>query len=231
MSEFIFVEQEPMAGKEHAPQPGTTIGREGCDINVPDPEMSRRHAAIRQVDSGVGIEDLGSTNGTFVNGERINGLRALKEGDVVQFGNTAWKLQAATSATAVADVPAAPAPPQVTAARQVPADAPPPQPAAPPAPRPPAPAPPTPAGAPAAAAAPAAAQGGQRGDVPRPDFAPSAIRRVVPPPGAPAAFNPADPGRNRGSAATRVEATVAAYVATALVAAGVVAYYITKPFE
>lgn len=214
---MIFVEQEPTAGKEHPPRPGATIGREGCDINLADSEVSRRHAAIRRLDSGLAIEDLGSTNGTFVNDQRIEGVRKLREGDVVKFGNTSWKVQAAASATTIGQVPVT-APAQATAARQIPVDARPErQPAAPPAAEQP--------------AQPAAGAQGQRGDVPRPDFAPSAIRKVVPPPGAPAAFNPAPPPRSRGSAATRVEATVAAYVVTALTAAGVVAYYITKPFE
>ena len=235
MSELIFVEQKPMAGKEHIPQPGTTIGREGSDINIADPEVSRRHATIRSEGGAVAIEDLNSTNGTFVNGERITGMRVLSEGDEVRFGMTVWKLQPAAQKTAIADAPAAPAPPQVTAARQVPSDLPP-QPAQPPAPqppapqptaqqpaapRPPAPAPPPPGGAPA----------GARGDVPAPDFQPSAIRRVVPPPGGPAAFNPGPPTQRRGSAATRVGATVVATIVVLAVAAAVVAYYVIEPFQ
>jgi pSer/pThr/pTyr-binding forkhead associated (FHA) protein len=47
------------------------IGREGADLTIADPEISRRHARVRPVDGGVEIEDLGSTNGTFVNGERV----------------------------------------------------------------------------------------------------------------------------------------------------------------
>lgn len=221
MSELIFVEQKPMAGKEHLPQPGTTIGREGSDINIADPEVSRRHATIRSEGGAVAIEDLGSTNGTFVNGERITGTRVLAEGDEVRFGNTVWRLQAAAQKTAVAGTPATPAPPQVTAARQVPVE----QPAEPV--KPPSPPPPVPAGAaPAGQAAP-----GARGDVPAPDFQPSAIRRVVPPPGGPAAFQPAPPQRGRGSAATRLGATVAATAVVAATAAAVIAYYVVEPFS
>jgi hypothetical protein len=249
VSDLIFVEQKPMAGKEHIPQPGTTIGREGSDINIADPEVSRRHATIRSEGGAVAIEDLNSTNGTFVNGERITGTRVLSEGDEVRFGMTVWKLQPSAQKTAIADAPAAPAPPQVTAARQVPADLPPQAPQqppapTPPAPQPPAPAPPQPAAAPPTAQQPAAprppapappapggAPAGQRGDVPAPDFQPSAIRRVVPPPGAPAAFHPVAPARGRGSAATRVGATVAAGLVVLATAAAVVAYYVIEPFQ
>jgi S-DNA-T family DNA segregation ATPase FtsK/SpoIIIE len=48
-----------------------TIGRSGCDVVLDDPELSRRHAKIRIQGSLATLEDLGSTNGTFVGNERI----------------------------------------------------------------------------------------------------------------------------------------------------------------
>lgn len=225
MSEPIFVEQKPNEGAEHQAQAGKTIGREGCDVNISDPEISRRHAAIKLDGGTVAIEDLGSTNGTFVNGERISGARALSDGDEVRFGGTVWRLQAAATAPA----PSPSAPPQVTAVGQVQADP-------PTAPQPPAAAPAPVAPVPVAAAAPPAPTppvpaGGadKRGDVPRPDFAPSAIRRVVPPPGDTTVFNPAG-SRRKGSAATQLEATIFATAVTLATAAGVVIYYIAEPF-
>jgi ABC transport system ATP-binding/permease protein len=86
------IEERPVAGRVMALEPGTTIGREGCEIVLPDPEVSRRHAALRQAEAGIAIEDLGSLNGTFVNGERIDEPVALKPGDVVQLGNTVWRI-------------------------------------------------------------------------------------------------------------------------------------------
>jgi predicted component of type VI protein secretion system len=229
VSDLIFVEQAPEQGKEHSLSPGTTIGREDCDITIPDPEMSRRQAQVLRDGDAVVIEDLGSTNGTFVNGQRITGRQTLENGDEVRFGATVWKLkaplQAPPGATRQADIPVAD--PQVTRARAIPEPA-----TAQTA------AKPTPAPAPAApAAAPAAPAGPSRGDVPAPDFQPSVIRRVVPPPGAPAAFTPDTSPRGRGrggrsgSAATRVSATVFTTLVTALTAAGVVIYYITEPFK
>ena len=54
-----------------------------------DPEISRRHARLVRGASGeLTVEDLGSSNGTFVNGERLNALRTLQVGDVVRMGKT-----------------------------------------------------------------------------------------------------------------------------------------------
>src|SRR4051812_1050029 len=136
MAEFTFVERKPMDGAEHRLEAGATVGREGCDIVLPDPEVSRRHAALRITASGAAVEDFGSTNGTFVNEQRVDGTRALSDGDVVRFGNTEWELRGAVGAGA-----GAVAAPQVTAARAVPAE-PPPAAAPPPPPPPPAAAPP-----------------------------------------------------------------------------------------
>ncbi len=48
-----------------------TIGRSGCDVILDDPELSRRHARIRIRGSEGELDDMGSTNGTFVGDERI----------------------------------------------------------------------------------------------------------------------------------------------------------------
>ena len=77
VSRLIFVEQRPMAGRVLPIEAGLTIGREGTDIVLPDPEVSRKHAVMRVLESGgAAVEDLGSTNGTYVNDERIDGADA-----------------------------------------------------------------------------------------------------------------------------------------------------------
>ena len=64
------------------------IGRmEGLDLVLPEDLVSRRHAEIAVTDEGIVLRDLGSTNGTFVNGRRIREV-ALKEGDRVLVGAT-----------------------------------------------------------------------------------------------------------------------------------------------
>ncbi len=64
-----------------------TIGREpGNDIVVPDASVSSRHARISRTPDGFAIEDLGSRNGTFVNGEPVKQAVALADNDMVRLG-------------------------------------------------------------------------------------------------------------------------------------------------
>ncbi|HEX9711803.1 MAG TPA: DUF3662 and FHA domain-containing protein [Actinomycetota bacterium] len=64
------------------------IGRlETCDVIVPDPGASRRHAEIRREGDEWVVIDLGSTNGTEINGKRVNRHR-LAPGDRIVFGET-----------------------------------------------------------------------------------------------------------------------------------------------
>jgi class 3 adenylate cyclase len=66
-----------------------TVGRgEDAGFVVEDPEMSRLHAVFRQGDEGIEVEDLGSLNGTWVNGSRIGKATLLAPGDVVDLGLT-----------------------------------------------------------------------------------------------------------------------------------------------
>jgi class 3 adenylate cyclase len=66
-----------------------TVGR-GADAGllIDDPEISRAHAAFRPTDDGLELQDLGSMNGTWVNGERIITSTPLAPGDVVKIGTT-----------------------------------------------------------------------------------------------------------------------------------------------
>ncbi len=74
-----------------------------------DPELSRRHAWIsREPDGQLTIDDLGSANGTFVNGERIDAPRTLDPGDVVKLGRTVLEVTGPSGAVAAKTrVPAA----------------------------------------------------------------------------------------------------------------------------
>jgi len=65
-----------------------TLGRDGSNrIQLGDNEVSRRHAEVRQTNDGYAVVDLGSSNGTTVNGEKI-GEHRLANGDRVQLGRT-----------------------------------------------------------------------------------------------------------------------------------------------
>jgi pSer/pThr/pTyr-binding forkhead associated (FHA) protein len=251
MSEYTFIEQAPVQGAERPVESGTTIGREGCDITLVDPDVSRRHAAIRIAAGEVTIEDLGSTNGTLVNGETITEPRTLRDGDEVRIGSGIWRLRAPAAATRLSDVPkeaatasqattlrpvGTPAPEPAAPEPSTEEAAPAPAPSAPapseraPAPSAPAPAPSERAPAPMSAAPAPSAAASRRGDVPLPDFAPSAIRRVVPTE-ATTAFTPETQGGHHGSAATRGGATLFTTIVIAASTVGVVLYYITEPFK
>lgn len=62
------------------------VGRRGDDIALDDPESSRRHARLRMVENGLEVTDLGSRNGTFVNGHRIAGPTVIVEGGWIDVG-------------------------------------------------------------------------------------------------------------------------------------------------
>jgi pSer/pThr/pTyr-binding forkhead associated (FHA) protein len=70
------------------PQRDVVIGRSPhCDLPLESPGASRCHAAVRTVGDRRLVRDLGSTNGTFVNGERLVGERELEEGDRIEVGD------------------------------------------------------------------------------------------------------------------------------------------------
>jgi adenylate cyclase len=78
----------------------TVIGRQPeCDIVLSDPQASRLHCAIEQPISGIAYaEDLGSANGTWLNGAPLRSRKAFKPGDVLQIGATQLALRILTSA-------------------------------------------------------------------------------------------------------------------------------------
>jgi hypothetical protein len=69
------------------------MGRQsGNDVIVPDEQVSRRHAEIEERNGALVVTDLGSSNGTFVNGTRITSQQPLRSGDTVQVGTTVLKV-------------------------------------------------------------------------------------------------------------------------------------------
>src|ERR687895_1449285 len=66
---------------------GAVIGRSReADIQIDDPNVSRKHAEVRPSGGSWTVRDLGSTNGVKVNGRRIQGPQSLKRGDVIELG-------------------------------------------------------------------------------------------------------------------------------------------------
>ncbi len=109
--EVLVVTAGAALGRRLAPGDELVIGRavSGDGRLSDDVELSRRHARIaRDAGGELSIEDLGSANGTFVNGERVRGRQVLTVGDSVRVGSTTLELAAVGRAPAP---PAAPAPP------------------------------------------------------------------------------------------------------------------------
>jgi pSer/pThr/pTyr-binding forkhead associated (FHA) protein len=98
--QVLIVVTEEAAGETIDVNGDAVLGREGegCPELGDDPKLSRRHARLaRDAGGAIVVEDLGSTNGTFVNDTRIEGIAPLRPGDRVRFGNTVWQLTDADS--------------------------------------------------------------------------------------------------------------------------------------
>ena len=70
-----------------------TIGREGADILLADEQVSRQHAKVHVSDGHVEVSDLGSSNGTEVNGQRITETVRVLHGDTIKLGGTALRVE------------------------------------------------------------------------------------------------------------------------------------------
>ena len=70
------------------PAYGATLGRGEVEIRLDDPFASSRHARIFREGPVVVIEDLGSTNGTYLNGELLSGPQPLHDGDRIRIGDS-----------------------------------------------------------------------------------------------------------------------------------------------
>lgn len=69
-------------------QADAIIGRVDAGIMLDDDEVSRYHAIVRVGDGEADITDLGSTNGTFVDGRRLSGRATLRDGAIIRVGQT-----------------------------------------------------------------------------------------------------------------------------------------------
>lgn len=107
----------PQEGEELELTGPAVIGRSSTNAGVVirDSEASRRHASVIPEGDSLNVEDLGSTNGTYVNEERIEGRRSIVVGDQLRIGRTVLELAVAEPA-AGEEVEAPPAVDEVAAA-------------------------------------------------------------------------------------------------------------------
>jgi hypothetical protein len=91
----LVVRQGPQTGTSFPlPPHSTEIGRdETADISLQDPEMSRRHVRISWQEGRYILEDLNSTNGTFLNNTRVTAAQRLSPGDKIRMGQYVLEFQ------------------------------------------------------------------------------------------------------------------------------------------
>ncbi len=96
----------PLAGTTVEVKDEVVIGRTGAGLTLDDEQVSRRHAVVRRVGGALEIEDLGSSNGTFVDGARISTPTLLGGGAKLRVGVTELVVQGVLAqATRVSPLP------------------------------------------------------------------------------------------------------------------------------
>lgn len=91
-----------------------TVGRVDADVALNDGSVSRLHAVLERLSAGWVVHDLGSRNGTTINGARVTGAQVVRDGDVVCFGAVTVTFRCAQPSDVARTAPA-PAAPRVTA--------------------------------------------------------------------------------------------------------------------
>lgn len=90
---LTVVEPEAQRGESFELSDELTVGRApGCGVRVEDAYTSNLHARLFRRDRSLWIEDLGSTNGTWVNGERVVEPHRMTRGDLLQVGGTVFEV-------------------------------------------------------------------------------------------------------------------------------------------
>jgi hypothetical protein len=95
-----------------SPEGVTTVGRQqGCQIRIGSSQVSRKHCELFEKQGHLLVKDLGSSNGVFVNGKRIQGQQVLEPGNILTIGAVVFRVEQAA-------VPAAAGRPNDTAVSQ-----------------------------------------------------------------------------------------------------------------
>ena len=91
---LVVVAPADVAGREYPVPDEATIGRSpGCGVPIGDTYASQLHARVFRADGTLHVEDLGSTNGTFLNDRPVGGPQPVKRGDRLRIGGTVLELR------------------------------------------------------------------------------------------------------------------------------------------
>jgi pSer/pThr/pTyr-binding forkhead associated (FHA) protein len=92
-TDVVVVEPPAQAGRRYPLGDEVTVGRAaGCQIIVDDTYVSQLHARLFMRDGQLLVEDLGSTNGTYLNRAKVSGPMVMQRGDRLQVGNTVMEV-------------------------------------------------------------------------------------------------------------------------------------------
>jgi FHA domain len=93
-SKVVVVRSETQQGLELEVRDVTVLGRSAeADVLLDDPYASEFHMRLVASDNGLVLHDLGSTNGTYVNGRRITAPTTMRRGDTIQVGKTVMEVR------------------------------------------------------------------------------------------------------------------------------------------
>ncbi|HKZ30296.1 MAG TPA: FHA domain-containing protein [Acidimicrobiia bacterium] len=93
-NQVVVVKSETQAGMDIAVRDAVVLGRSAqADIVLEDPYASEFHLRLVRQDEGIVLHDLGSTNGTYVNGRRVGSPIPLNKGDAIQVGKTIMEVR------------------------------------------------------------------------------------------------------------------------------------------
>jgi pSer/pThr/pTyr-binding forkhead associated (FHA) protein len=93
-NQVVIVKSETQAGMEISVKDAVVLGRSGeADIVLDDPYASEFHMRLVRQEDGLALHDLGSTNGSYVNGRRVGAPISLSKGDAIQVGKTIMEVR------------------------------------------------------------------------------------------------------------------------------------------
>jgi pSer/pThr/pTyr-binding forkhead associated (FHA) protein len=93
-TKILFVRSETQQGQEAEITDVTVMGRsDEADLVLADPYASEFHMRLVAQENGLMLHDLGSTNGTYVNGRRVTAPTELRRGDNIQVGKTVMEVR------------------------------------------------------------------------------------------------------------------------------------------
>jgi pSer/pThr/pTyr-binding forkhead associated (FHA) protein len=91
--QLTIVEPTALKGRRYPLADELTVGRAaGCQVTIDDTYASQLHARVFARDGQLFVEDLGSTNGTYLNRNKVQGPQVMRRGDRLQVGNTVMEL-------------------------------------------------------------------------------------------------------------------------------------------